>query len=145
MKKFLFICAILLLPACASSEPTQNAQDIPSFGTMNFETDKAIPLPGTIKDDKGRTMKDAVVKRDNSGQRIGGNSKWREDTDGVFDAYEFEYVGLKQAVARAKCPFTCEDMNIPKERCKTWVSVKDPSLCYVEDLSKNSKAIEWRH
>jgi hypothetical protein len=62
----------------------------------------------------------------------------KEDLDGNLEEGEYQRVSLDNAVTRARCPYTCEDRGLPKKHCRTWKSVKDEMLCYVEDTAKGS-------
>lgn len=55
---------------------------------------------------------------------------------------DVEVVSANGSITRKKCPHSCVDRGIPKKSCKEWRSMMYPDVCYVEDLSKPSQAIE---
>lgn len=66
-----------------------------------------------------------------------------EDKDGVLVAGEYEVISTNGSITRSKCPYTCEMRGLPKQYCKTWQSLKDKELCYVQDTRIPSNAIEF--
>jgi hypothetical protein len=55
---------------------------------------------------------------------------------------DVEVVSANGSITRKRCPHSCVDRGIPKKSCKEWRSMMYPDVCYVEDLSKPSQAIE---
>lgn len=66
-----------------------------------------------------------------------------EDDDGYLKANEYEVISTNGAITRAFCPYTCAMRDLPAEHCKTWRSLNDPELCYVQDTRVSSAAIKW--
>lgn len=66
-----------------------------------------------------------------------------EDRDGELLAYEYEVISPNGSITRSFCPYTCEDRDLPRERCREWQSKLDPQKCYVQDLALPSNAIRF--
>ena len=66
-----------------------------------------------------------------------------ENVDGNLKANKFEVIDLNGSITRAFCPYTCAMRGIEAKHCKTWRSLNDPNLCYVQDTRIHSEAIKW--
>lgn len=71
------------------------------------------------------------------------NANMRVDNDGNLEKDEYEVISANGSITRALCPYTCEMRGLPKQNCKQWTSVRDKSLCYVQDTRIPSDAIHW--
>ena len=56
---------------------------------------------------------------------------------------EFEVISTNGAITRAICPYTCAMRGLEAKHCKTWRSVSNPKLCYVQDTRLETDAIDW--
>lgn len=66
-----------------------------------------------------------------------------EDDDGILEANEYEVIDPAGSITRALCPYTCAMRGLEARHCKTWRSVSDPKLCYVQDTRIPTDAINW--
>ncbi len=67
-----------------------------------------------------------------------------QDDDGVLQPNEYELISTNGSITRALCPYTCAMRGLEAKHCKTWRSLNDPKLCYVQDTRIKSNAINWR-
>lgn len=104
---------------------------------LNFFISKA-------KADEYRYKEERTQTYDNSRARISDVGSMLEDTDGVLEKNEFEYISTNQSITRSLCPYACSARGIPKQNCRTWKSIQEPTKCYVQDLRLPSTAIEFR-
>ena len=56
---------------------------------------------------------------------------------------EYEVISTNGAITRAFCPYTCAMRGLEAKHCKTWRSVSNPKLCYVQDTRLETDAIDW--
>lgn len=56
---------------------------------------------------------------------------------------EYEVISTNGAITRALCPYTCAMRGLDAKHCKTWRSLSNPKLCYVQDTRLESDAIDW--
>ena len=56
---------------------------------------------------------------------------------------EYEVISTNGAITRAICPYTCAMRGLEVKNCKTWRSLSNPKLCYVQDTRLESDAIDW--
>ena len=56
---------------------------------------------------------------------------------------EYEAIDTSGAITRALCPYTCAMRGLEAKHCKTWRSLSNPKLCYVQDTRIKSDAIDW--
>jgi hypothetical protein len=56
---------------------------------------------------------------------------------------EYEVISTNGAITRATCPYTCGMRGLEAKHCKTWRSLSNPKLCYVQDTRLKSDAIDW--
>ena len=66
-----------------------------------------------------------------------------ENHDGDLKANEYEVISTNGAITRAFCPYTCAMRGLDAKYCKTWPSVEDTKLCYVQDTRLPTDAIKW--
>jgi hypothetical protein len=66
-----------------------------------------------------------------------------ENVDGDLKPNEYERISPKGGTTRAFCPYTCAMRGLEAKNCKTWRSVLNPKLCYVQDLRDKADAIDW--
>jgi len=66
-----------------------------------------------------------------------------ENRDGDLKPNEYEVISTNGAITRAFCPYTCAMRGLEAKYCKTWRSVEDPKLCYVQDTRLQTDAIKW--
>ena len=56
---------------------------------------------------------------------------------------EYEVISTNGAITRAICPYSCAMRGLEAKHCKTWRSLSNPKLCYVQDTRLKSDAIDW--
>ena len=56
---------------------------------------------------------------------------------------EYEVISTNGSITRALCPYTCAMRGLDAKYCKTWRSLNDPKLCYVQDTRIKTDAIDW--
>lgn len=66
-----------------------------------------------------------------------------ENRDGELKPNEYEVISTNGSITRAFCPYTCAMRGLKAKHCKTWRSLYDPKLCYVQDTRIKSDAIDW--
>lgn len=66
-----------------------------------------------------------------------------EDVDGTLKKDEYVVISMNGSITRALCPYTCEMRGLPREKCREWQSVNDPSKCYVQDTTLPSDAVPF--
>jgi hypothetical protein len=66
-----------------------------------------------------------------------------KNEDGELKANEYEVISTNDSIFRAFCPYTCAMRGLEAKYCKTWRSLIDPKLCYVQDTRIPSNAIKW--
>ncbi len=66
-----------------------------------------------------------------------------ENRDGELKPNEYEVISTNGSITRAFCPYTCAMRGLEGKHCKTWRSLSDPKLCYVQDTRIKSDAIDW--
>ena len=66
-----------------------------------------------------------------------------ENRDGELKPNEYEVISTNGAITRAICPYTCAMRGLEAKHCKTWRSLNDPKLCYVQDTRLKTDAIDW--
>ena len=69
------------------------------------------------------------------------DSAMKVDIDGEIRKGEFEKISTNGSITRGLCPYTCEMRALPKQYCKTWRSIVDPTKCYVQDTRIPSQAV----
>jgi|PlaIllAssembly_1097288.scaffolds.fasta_scaffold1157494_1 hypothetical protein len=62
---------------------------------------------------------------------------------GELKPNEYEVISTNGAITRAFCPYTCAMRGLEVKHCKTWRSLSDPKLCYVQDTRLKTDAIDW--
>ena len=62
---------------------------------------------------------------------------------GELKPNEYEVISTNGAITRAFCPYTCAMRGLKTKYCKTWRSLTNPKLCYVQDTRLKTNAIEW--
>jgi hypothetical protein len=66
-----------------------------------------------------------------------------EDDDGYLAPNEYEVISTNGSISRSFCPYTCAMRGLETKDCKTWRSLNDPELCYVQDNRVPTNAIKW--
>ena len=72
----------------------------------------------------------------------GSHSGMKEDQDGNLDKGEYEIISTNGSITRALCPYTCEMRGLPQKTCKSWQSKQDKTMCYVQDTTIATQAIQ---
>jgi len=62
---------------------------------------------------------------------------------GELKPNEYEVISTNGSITRAICPYTCAMRGLAAKHCKTWRSLSNPKLCYVQDTRLKSDAIDW--
>jgi len=89
---------------------------------------------------------DSVVGNQGSGPGLSETQRtgsFKEHTGaGELERGEYEVIDLKGGLTRSYCPYTCADRGVEGKYCKTWKSVQNPELCYVQDTRLPSNAVQ---
>ena len=76
-------------------------------------------------------------------QQIASHPEMELSKDGKEREGQYIIIDMSGSITRSVCPYTCEMRGLPREHCRTWQSLQNPKLCYVQDTRIPSEAIRF--